>query len=141
MPPLDTRQLLAMPSSDYMNDIQREFFRQLLLEQRQTLQQRISEEFADLREAENHSDLADQGSAEEARQWRIRQLEREKRLLDKIDQALARLVNGEYGWCSETGEPIGLQRLLLRPTTHLCIEAKQRQELQERHIRHARFSD
>lgn len=117
MPPLDTRQLLAMPSSDYMNDIQREFFRQLLLEQRQTLQQRISEEFADLREAENHSDLADQGSAEEARQWRIRQLEREKRLLDKIDQALARLANGEYGWCSETGEPIGLQRLLLRPTT------------------------
>jgi len=55
--------------------------------------------------------------------------------LDKIDDALERLARGEYGWCRETGEPIGLQRLLLRPTATLCIEAKEREELRERHKR------
>ena len=53
-----------------------------------------------------------------------RLLEREKKLLDKIDEALERLARGDYGWCQETGEPIGLRRLLLRPTATLCIEAK-----------------
>ena len=62
-------------------------------------------------------------------------LEREKKLLDKIDQALERLARGEYGWCAETGEPIGLRRLLLRPTATLCIEAKERQEQREKHQR------
>jgi DnaK suppressor protein len=55
--------------------------------------------------------------------------------LDKIDEAFERLARGEYGWCRETGEPIGLQRLLLRPTATLCIEAKEREELRERHKR------
>ena len=70
--------------------------------------------------------------------WQVRVLERDKQLLDKIDQALQRLARGEYGWCSETGEPIGLPRLLLRPTATLCIEAKARQELREKHIRERR---
>ena len=65
----------------------------------------------------------------------IELLEREKKLLDKIDQALERLARGEYGWCAETGEPIGLKRLLLRPTATLCIEAKERQEQREKHQR------
>lgn len=88
-----------------------------------------------LREQEPNSDPADVGSAEEQRQWQLRLLEREKKLLDKIDDALERLARGEYGWCRETGEPIGLQRLLLRPTATLCIEAKEREELRERHKR------
>ena len=79
--------------------------------------------------------LADIGAAEEQRQWQLRLLEREKKLLDKIDQALERLARGEYGWCAETGEPIGLKRLLLRPTATLCIEAKERQEQREKHQR------
>ncbi len=58
-----------------------------------------------------------------------------KKLLDKIDEALEHLARGQYGWCRETGEPIGLKRLLLRPTTTLCIEAKEREELRERHQR------
>lgn len=62
-------------------------------------------------------------------------LGREKKLLDKIDHALDTLARGEYGWCRETGEPIGLQRLLLRPTTTLSIEAKERQEQREKHTR------
>ena len=127
--------LLAQPAADYMNEAQQRYFRELLLAQRDDLQARIDAQFQALREQETNSDLADIGSAEEQRQWQLRLLEREKKLLDKIDDALELLARGEYGWCRETGEPIGLQRLLLRPTATLCIEAKERQELRERHKR------
>nr|WP_059391070.1 RNA polymerase-binding protein DksA [Pseudomonas toyotomiensis] len=128
-------ELLAQPADDYMNDIQQQFFRELLLIQRAELQARIDEEFTELRQPDTSSDVADIGAAEEQRQWQLRLLEREKKLLDKIDQALERLARGEYGWCAETGEPIGLKRLLLRPTATLCIEAKERQEQREKHQR------
>ncbi len=127
--------LLAQPAADYMNEAQQRYFRELLLAQRDDLQARIDAQFQALREQETNSDLADIGSAEEQRQWQLRLLEREKKLLDKIDDALELLARGEYGWCRETGEPIGLQRLLLRPTATLCIEAKEREELRERHKR------
>ena len=127
--------LLAQPAADYMNEAQQRFFRELLLAQRDDLQARIDAEFQALREQETNSDLADIGRDEEKRQWQLRLLEREKKLLDKIDDALELLARGEYGWCRETGEPIGLQRLLLRPTATLCIEAKEREELRERHKR------
>ena len=133
---LTQAELLAQPADDYMSDAQQQFFRALLLSQRGELQARIAEEFETLRERETSSDPADIGSAEEQRQWQLRQLERERKLLDKIDQALAHLARGEYGWCRETGEPIGLKRLLLRPTASLCIEAKERQEQREKHLRH-----
>lgn len=133
--PMTEQELLAQPQADYMNDAQQGFFRELLLAQRTDLQQRIAGEFSELREQEPSSDPADIGSAEERRQWQLRLLEREKKLLDKIDQALEHLARGDYGWCRETGEPIGLKRLLLRPTATLCIEAKERQELRERHTR------
>ncbi|HDZ58379.1 MAG TPA: RNA polymerase-binding protein DksA [Pseudomonas xinjiangensis] len=130
--------LLAQPKDAYMNEEQHAFFRQLLLEQRVELQARIDGEFKSLRENEERgSDVADNGSAEEQRQWQLRLLEREKKLLDKIDQALDRLADGSYGWCAETGEPIGLKRLLLRPTATLSIEAKEREEEKERHVREA----
>jgi DnaK suppressor protein len=132
---ISQEQLLAQPADDYMNDAQQQFFRALLQQQRSELQARIAEEFEALRERETSSDPADTGSAEEQRQWQLRLLEREKKLLDKIDEALDRLARGEYGWCVETGEPIGLKRLLLRPTASLCIEAKERQEQREKHLR------
>ena len=116
------QELLAQLPADYMNDAQQGFFRALLLTQRYELQARIEAEFLVLREQETNSDLADIGSAEEQRQWQLRLLEREKKLLDKIDDALELLARGEYGWCRETGEPIGLQRLLLRPTATLSID-------------------
>ena len=128
-------ELLAQPADDSMNDAQQQFFRELLLTQRAELQVRIDEEFTELRQPDTSSDVADIGAAEEQRQWQLRLLEREKKLLDKIDQALERLARGEYGWCAETGEPIGLKRLLLRPTATLCIEAKERQEQREKHQR------
>lgn len=133
--PMTEQELLAQPAADYMNEAQQRFFRELLLAQRNELQARIDTQFQVLREQETNSDLADIGSAEEQRQWQLRLLEREKKLLDKIDDALELLARGEYGWCRETGEPIGLQRLLLRPTATLCIEAKEREELRERHKR------
>ncbi|AQZ94137.1 RNA polymerase-binding protein DksA [Halopseudomonas phragmitis] len=133
--PLTAETLLREPAQNYMNEAQQSFFRELLLSQKYELQERIDNEFRDLREYQPESDPADIGSSEEQRQWQLRMLEREKKLLDKIDQALERLARGEYGWCEETGEPIGLQRLLLRPTATLCIEAKERQELREKHQR------
>ncbi len=130
-------ELLAQPADAYMNEAQQTFFRQLLLHQRAELQARIAEEFQALREQEPSSDPSDIGSAEEQRHWQLRLLEREKKLLDKIDDSLDSLARGEYGRCAETGEPIGLKRLLLRPTTTLCIEAKERQEQREKHQRTA----
>lgn len=128
-------ELLAQPANAYMSAEQQAFFRDLLLRQREALQARIADEFDALREQEPSSDPADIGSAEEQRQWQLRVLGREKKLLDKIDHALDTLARGEYGWCRETGEPIGLQRLLLRPTTTLSIDAKERQEQREKHTR------
>lgn len=130
-------ELLAQPDSAYMDEGQRGYFRELLLTQRTELQARIEDEFLLLREQESVSDPNDLGSAEEQKHWQLRLLEREKKLLDKIDEALERLSRGEYGWCEETGEAIGLQRLLLRPTASLCVEAKERQEKRERHQRRA----
>lgn len=126
-------ELLQQPAEAYMNAGQLAYFQDLLLQQRQALQDRISDEFELLKNHEVNSDPADIGSTEEARQWQLRVLAREKKLLDKIDEALERLARGEYGWCAETGEAIGLKRLLLRPTASLSVEAKERQELKERH--------
>ena len=131
------QELLAQPGEAYMSEAQQGYFRDLLLNQRGELQVRIDEEFHALQDGERPSDAADIASREEARQWQLRVLEREKKLLDKIDQALERLARGDYGWCEETGEPIGLRRLLLRPTASLCVEAKERQERRELHVREA----
>ncbi|QEY74727.1 RNA polymerase-binding protein DksA [Pseudomonas denitrificans (nom. rej.)] len=131
------QELLAQPGEAYMSEAQQGYFRALLLDQRDELQGRIEEELQALQDTERASDEADVASREESRQWQLRLLEREKKLLDKIDQALERLARGDYGWCEETGEPIGLRRLLLRPTASLCIEAKERQERRELHVREA----
>lgn len=136
-PCLTEEQLLKQPADAYMNQAQQAFFEALLRNQRSELQVQIEAEIQVLREQEPNSDPMDIGSAEEQRQWQLRLLEREKKLLNKIDQALERLARAEYGWCRETGEPIGLKRLLFRPTASLSVEAKERQELKERHLREA----
>ena len=135
--PLTAVSILKEPSANYMNEAQQSFFRTLLLEQRLELQERIDRDFKGLREFQPESDPSDMGSSEEQRQWQLRMLEREKKLLDEIDQALERLARDEYGWCEESGDPIGLQRLLLRPTATLSIEAKERQEQFEKHLNRA----
>ncbi len=104
-------ELLAQPADDYMNDAQQQFFRELLLAPRAELQARIDEEFTELRQPDTSSDVADIGAAEEQRQWQLRLLEREKKLLDKIDQALERLARGEYGWCPGSAPRFGASRV------------------------------
>ncbi|WP_060446571.1 TraR/DksA C4-type zinc finger protein, partial [Serratia marcescens] len=107
----DAQQLLAMPDSDYMNSVQRAFFRQLLQDERQKLLLHIDELKKEIDGGEATGDEADKAAREEDLRLLFRQLDRESRLLPKIDAALARLQNGEYGYCRETGEPIGLARL------------------------------
>ncbi|CAI0780775.1 RNA polymerase-binding protein DksA [Serratia liquefaciens] len=132
---LNQQQLLAMPESDYMNPTQRAFFRQRLLEEQQKLLQHIDALKRDIDSGEVSGDEADKAAREEDLRLLFRQLDRESRLLPKISAALTRLYNGDYGYCRESGEPIGLARLLLRPTAELSIEAKTAQEMREPHLR------
>lgn len=132
---LNQQQLLAMPESDYMNPAQRAFFRQRLLEEQQKLLQHIDALKRDIDSGEVSGDEADKAAREEDLRLLFRQLDRESRLLPKISAALTRLYNGDYDYCRESGEPIGLARLLLRPTAELSIEAKTAQEMREPHLR------
>ncbi|WON75731.1 TraR/DksA C4-type zinc finger protein [Serratia sp. UGAL515B_01] len=132
---LSEQQLLAMPESDYMNAEQLAFFRQRLLEEQQKLWQHIERLKCDINGGDLSGDEADKAAREEDLRLLFRQLDRESRLLPKLTAALARLENGDYGYCLETGEPIGLPRLLLRPTAELGIEAKTAQEMREPHLR------
>ncbi|UXZ54799.1 RNA polymerase-binding protein DksA [Halomonas sp. 7T] len=132
------RTLLAQPESDYMNDSQLAFFRQRLLDEREELTAHLREVKASIASHERDSDEADQASFEEELRLALRQADRESRLITNIDAALKRIESGDYGYCEETGEPIGIPRLLFRPTAKLCIEAKERQEQKEHHYRKAR---
>lgn len=132
---LNPQQLLAMPESDYMNPAQQAFFRQRVLDEQQKLLQHIDALKRDIDGGEVSGDEADKAAREEDLRLLFRQLDRESRLLPKISAALTRLHNGEYGYCRESGEPIGLARLLLRPTAELSIEAKTAQEMREPHLR------
>ncbi|WP_447894425.1 RNA polymerase-binding protein DksA [Vreelandella sp. GE22] len=137
--PISKEVLLAMPDSDYMNDRQRAFFRQRLLDERHEIEERLKDVKEAIASHERDSDEADQASFEEELQLSLRQAGRESRLVTNIDAALKRIESGEYGYCEETGEPIGIARLLFRPTARLCIEAKERQEQQENHYRKTRW--
>ncbi|MGA4495903.1 RNA polymerase-binding protein DksA [Vreelandella venusta] len=130
--------LLASAEDEYMNVAQLAFFRQRLLNERAELEAHLNEVKTAIASHERDSDEADQASFEEELRLSLRQADRESRLINNIDAALQRIENGEYGFCEETGEPIGIPRLLFRPTAKLCIEAKERQERKEHHFRKAR---
>ncbi|WP_264431482.1 RNA polymerase-binding protein DksA [Halomonas qaidamensis] len=121
-----------------MNAAQLAFFRQRLLNERAELEAHLKEVKTAIASHERDSDEADQASFEEELRLSLRQADRESRLVNNINAALQRIENGEYGFCEETGEPIGIPRLLFRPTAKLCIEAKERQERKEHHFRKAR---
>jgi DnaK suppressor protein len=126
-------ELLAMPDSEYMNDKQIDFFRALLQGQKEDLLSNAGETTEHLREDTSIvPDPADRATIEEEHALELRTRDRERKLLKKIAQSLARLDSGEYGYCDETGEPIGLARLLARPTATLSLEAQQRRELKQK---------
>ncbi|WP_184262010.1 RNA polymerase-binding protein DksA [Novispirillum itersonii] len=123
------------PSDDepFMNDLQREYFRQKLLSWRQELLRESEETLEHLQEGGlQEPDLADRASAEMDRTLELRTRDRARKLISKIDAALERLTNGTYGYCEETGEPITLRRLEARPIATLSIEAQERHERMER---------
>jgi DnaK suppressor protein len=130
---LTEAELLAMPESEYMNDKQVEFFRVRLQQQKDDLLSNAGETTEHLREDTTIvPDPADRATIEEEHALELRTRDRERKLLKKISQALSRLDSGEYGYCDETGEPIGLPRLLARPTATLSLEAQQRRELKQK---------
>ncbi|KAF7598641.1 MAG: RNA polymerase-binding protein DksA [Candidatus Dactylopiibacterium carminicum] len=120
--------LLAMPESDYMNAEQLAFFRERLATMRDELQLKVDETVEHMREQEAVADPADRATVEEEHALELRTRDRERKLLKKIEQALARINDESYGYCEETGEPIGLARLLARPTATLSVEAQARRE-------------
>jgi DnaK suppressor protein len=126
-------ELLAMPDSEYMNDKQLEFFRALLQRNKDDLLSNAGETTEHLREDTSIvPDPADRATIEEEHALELRTRDRERKLLKKVAQSLTRLENGDYGFCDETGEPIGLARLLARPTATLSLEAQQRRELKQK---------
>jgi len=130
---LSEAELLAMPEAEYMNDQQIDFFRVRLQVQKDDLLSNAGETTEHLREDTTIvPDPADRATIEEEHALELRTRDRERKLLKKISQALNRLDTGEYGFCDETGEPIGLPRLLARPTATLSLEAQQRRELKQK---------
>jgi len=130
---LTVEELLAMPDSEYMNDKQIDFFRAQLQKQRDDLLSNAGETTEHLREDTSIvPDPADRATIEEEHALELRTRDRERKLLKKVAQSLTRLDTGEYGFCDETGEPIGLQRLLARTTATLSLEAQQRRELKQK---------
>jgi DnaK suppressor protein len=124
--------LLRMPADDYMNDTQLAFFRAMLIEMKRELEQNAGATSEHLRENEVVPDPADRATIEEEHALELRTRDRERKLMKKVDQSLRRIEDGSYGWCEETGEPIGLARLLARPTATLSVEAQARRELKQR---------
>ena len=123
------------PSEDepFMNERQLEYFKQKLLNWKEDILRESRETVTHLQaETENHPDLADRASSETDRALELRTRDRQRKLIAKIDDALRRIEEGAYGYCEETGEPIGLARLEARPIATLSLEAQERHERRER---------
>lgn len=131
-PSLTEEDLRNMSEDDYMNDAQLAFFQTLLNNQKLHLLANAQETSERLSETPNVPDPADRATIEEEYALELRTRDRERKLLKKIDAALARIEDKSYGWCEETGEPIGIPRLLARPTATLSLEAQQRRELKQK---------
>jgi DnaK suppressor protein len=123
------------PTEDepFMNDRQLEYFKQKLLDWKEDILRESRETLSHLQtDTENHPDIADRASSETDRALELRTRDRQRKLISKIDEALRRIEDGSYGYCEETGEPIGLARLDARPIATLSLEAQERHERRER---------
>ncbi|MFN7446561.1 MAG: RNA polymerase-binding protein DksA [Curvibacter sp.] len=130
---LSDEELMAMPDAEYMNDKQLAAFRVRLQRLRQDILTNAGETTEHLREETVIvPDPADRATIEEEHALELRTRDRERKLLKKIEQSIVRIDSGDYGYCDETGEPIGVGRLLARPTATLSLEAQQRRELKQK---------
>ncbi len=117
----------------FMNERQREYFRVKLLDWREDILKEAKETLQHLQDDnQNHSDLADRASSETDRAIELRARDRQRKLISKIEAALARIEDGTYGYCVETGDPISLRRLDARPIATLSVEAQERHERREK---------
>ena len=117
----------------FMNERQLEYFRRKLLSWKEDILRESKETLGHLQaETENHPDLADRASSETDRALELRTRDRQRKLISKIDEALRRVEDSSYGYCEDTGEPIGLARLEARPIATLSLEAQERHERRER---------
>jgi DnaK suppressor protein len=124
--------IIKMPEKDYMNAAQLEFFKAKLLALKADLLLHANETTEHLRENVLVPDPADRATIEEEHALELRTRDRERKLLKKVEQSLLSIESGDYGWCEETGEPIGVPRLLARPTANLSLEAQERRELRQK---------
>jgi len=129
---LTDEDILRMPEKDYMNEVQLQFFKAKLLAMKAEILDNARETGEHLKENEVFADPNDRATVEEENMLEQRVRDRERKLLKKIEQSLARIESGDYGYCLETGEPIGIPRLLARPTAELSIEAQEKHERMER---------
>jgi DnaK suppressor protein len=129
---LTEAQILKMSDKDYMNEAQLAFFKARLQQLERELVKNAGETTEHLRETVLVPDPADRATIEEEHALELRTRDRERKLLKKVQQSIASIDTGEYGWCEETGEPIGVPRLLARPTATLSLEAQQRRELKQK---------
>ena len=129
---LTEAELLRAPASQYMSAEQLAFFRERLLETQKELLEKADLTSEHLREHELEADPTDQATIEEEYALELRARDRERKLLKKIDEALRRIEEGSYGYCEETGDPIGIPRLIARPTATLTIEAQSRREQKQK---------
>lgn len=130
---LSDDEVIAMPDSEYMNDKQMAFFRNKLVLLKKGILENAGETTEHLREdTVVVPDPADRATIEEEHALELRTRDRERKLLKKIEQSIQRIDSGDYGYCDETGEPIGVGRLLARPTATLSLEAQQRRELKQK---------
>lgn len=129
-------ELLQSSEDDYMNPEQLAFFQKMLEDLRLETMDNIEAAKQQLASPPEMNDEADRASYEEESRIALRIVDRERRLLPKIDEALKRVASGDYGYCIESGEPIGIPRLLVRPTAELCAEVKTLNERKELNYRH-----
>ena len=129
---LNEEDLLQDLPDNYMNSEQLKFFRLRLIKLAEELRSNAGDTTEHLRETSIFPDPADRASIEEENSLELRTRDRERKLLKKIEQALERISNGEYGYCEESGEPIGLKRLIARPIATLSIEAQEKHERDEK---------
>ncbi|MGE0735282.1 MAG: RNA polymerase-binding protein DksA [Alphaproteobacteria bacterium] len=121
------------PNEDFMNPIMREYFRQKLFRWRSDILRESSETLQSLQtESLQEADISDRATLETDRALELRTRDRQRKLIAKIDEALRRIEDGSYGYCEETGEPIGIKRLEARPIATLSLEAQERHERMER---------
>ena len=125
---LTEEDLLKAPERDYMNEAQLAFFRQRLNDIRDQILRNADNTGEHLRENEVTTDPSDRATLEEEYTLELRTRDRERKLLKKVEKSLKQIEDGSYGYCDETGDPIGIPRLLARPTATLSLEAQERRE-------------